>query len=357
MIPSRLSRLFAACLVAALLGACGGDDTPAPPPPSEGSATLDVTGGTVDGPDGVQLVVSADALDGPVTFRIARDASGAPPLEGINALSPVYAATPHGQGFGGSALLSIPLSAARVPAGATPVLLKAEPGGKWRVMPNGSADPARLAVDVGDLSFFVVGACTDTSGGPGWVIGAVGCPSNHELRMTMLDGQNQPVQILRGPNGVQLPLWTVVDTVQTRTFTVSWTRPSGTTRTDTIGITGLPTEATVNPRPPNVQDTSTNFSTTFTMTIDPSRVAGASSPNGRLFRPRATAEYTTTAFLVGRGNVPTGFVFEVDMPILVRFSGTQPVITQQPTPLTVSVVENNSFALTTAADGTNLSYA
>ncbi|MEQ1515217.1 MAG: dockerin type I domain-containing protein [Usitatibacteraceae bacterium] len=321
----------------------------------EVTAMLGAAGGAVSGPDGVQLVVPADSLGSNVTLRIARDATGAPPLEGLNAISPVYAGTRHGQTFGATALLSIPLSAAQVPAGATPMLLKAEPGGQWRVMPNGSTDPARLAADIGDLSFFVIGTCTSATGGTGWIIGAANCPSNHELRMTMFDGLT-PVQVLRGPNGVQLPLWNVVDTVQTRTFTVTWTRPAGTTRTDSIGIIGLPAEASVNPRPPSVQDTATNFSTTFTMTIDPSRVTGASQPNGRLFRPLASAQYTTTALLVGTGNVPTEFIFEVDIPILVRHTGTQPVITQQPTPANVSVVEGTSFSLTAAATGPNISY-
>ena len=130
------------------------------------------------------------------------------------------------------------------------------------------------------------------------MIGAVNCPSNHELRMTILDGQNQPVQVLRGPNGVQLPLWYATDTVQTRTFTVSWTRPAGTTRTDTVDILGFPTGFTLSPRPPQSQDVSTNFSTTFTVTIDPSRVSGASLPNGALVRPRAAVTYTTPAFRV-----------------------------------------------------------
>jgi len=356
----RWLRATLAAGITAGLVACGGSDDPAvlpaPPAPTIGSATLDAAGGVVDGPDGVQLVVPSGALAAPTTFRISRDASGAPALEGINALSPVYAATPHGQTFSATALLSIPLSAAQIPAGATPVLLKAEPGGKWRVMPNGSTDPARMAADVGDLSFFVIGACTDGSASAGWVIGAVNCPSNHELRMTMLDGQNQPVQVLRGPNGVQLPLWYATDTVQTRTFTVSWTRPAGTTRTDTVDILGFPTGFTLSPRPPQSQDASNNFSTTFTVTIDPSRVSGASLPNGVLVRPRAAASYSTTAFRVGVGNVRTGFVFEVDIPILVRFTGTQPVITQQPTPANVSVVENNAFTLAAAATGPNLSY-
>ncbi|MBA4176171.1 MAG: hypothetical protein C0505_06380 [Leptothrix sp. (in: Bacteria)] len=318
-----------------------------PPPPAEGSATIGSAGGFVTGPDGVRLTVPPAALESDITFRIARDSSGAPPLEGINALSPVYAATPHGQAFGATALLSIPLSAAQIPAGATPVLLKAEPGGKWRVMPNAGTDPARLAADVGDLSFFVIGACASSTAGTGWIIGAVDCPTNHELRMTMLDGQNQPVQILRGPNGVQLPLWYVTDTVQTRTFTVSWTRPPGTTRTDTIAIGGFPHGVTPSPRPPVSQDTSSNFSTTFAVTVDPSVVNGASLPNGRLVRLRAAAVYSTTAFLVGTGNVSTGFAFEVDVPILVRFTGTQPTISQQPA--NVGVTEGQPAGFSVAA--------
>ncbi len=354
MNPSRLFRLLVACLVTALLGACGGDDTPAPPPPSEGSATLDAAGGTVDGPDGVQLVVPADALDGPVTFRIARDATGAPPLEGINALSPVYAVTPHGQAFGADALFSIPLSAATLPAGVTPLLLKAEPGGTWRAMNNASADAARLAADVGALSYFVIGGCTEADAA--WIIGFVGCPSNHELRLTMLDGQNQPVNILRGSNGVQLPLWYVTDTVQTRTFVLSWTRPAGTNRTDTVGLyAGFGSGVTVslNPREEEVNG---NVSRAFTVTIDPSLVNGASSTNGATRRIAAYASYNTTAFQVGRGNVGVGFTFETEIPILVRFNGTQPLITQQTTPAGVSAVENSSFTLSAAASGTNLSY-
>lgn len=336
-------RALAALILALGLAACGGGGDDPPPPPMEGSATVDTAGGTVDGPDGVQLSVPAGSLESSVTFRISRDASNAPPLEGINALSPVYAATPHGQAFGATALLSIPLSAAQIPAGATPVLLKAEPGGKWRVMPNASTDPARLAADVGDLSYFVIGACSSGTAGTGWIIGAVDCPTNHELRMTMLDGQNQPVQVLRGPNGVQLPLWYVTDTVQTRTFTVSWTRPPGTTRTDTISIGGFAGGVTPSPQPPSVQDTSSDFSTTFAVTVDPSRVNGASLPNGALVRLRAAAAYSTTAFLVGTGNVLTGFAFDVDIPILVRSTGTQPTISQQPANVGVTEGQPASF--------------
>lgn len=352
-----LFRALAALLAATALTACGGGGgDPAAPPPAVGSATLDRAGGTVDGPDGVRLEVPADALQSKVTFRIARDASGAPPLEGINALSPVYAATPHGQTFGATALLSIPLAAAQIPQGTTPILLKAEPGGKWRAMRNGSTDPARMAADVGELSFFVIAGCSDGSGNPAWVIGRIDCPSGHELRITMRDGQNQPVQAVRDPNGVQMPLWTVVDTVQTRSFTVTWTRPPGTTRTDQVAVYGFGSGITPNPRPPRDVQVSSDFSTTFTVTIDPAQVTGAGATNGKLVRVGALANYSATAFQVGYGNVGTGFEFATDIPILVRYTGAQPQITQQPTPPDVSVLENGSFTLSTAATGANLSY-
>jgi len=58
--PSWVKGL--AALVCSVLVACSQGDDPEPPPPSEGSATLGAAGGMVDGPDGVQLVVPAEAL-------------------------------------------------------------------------------------------------------------------------------------------------------------------------------------------------------------------------------------------------------------------------------------------------------
>ena len=347
-----------ATLVCSLLVACSQGNDPEPPPPSEGSATLSAAGGTVTGPDGVQLVVPADSLVGAVTLRISRDATGAPELIGINAVSPVYAVTPHGQAFGTGALFSIPMSAAQLPAGATPILLKAEPGGTWRVMPNASTDPTRMAADIGGLSYFVIGTCSAVPA-QGFTIGAVGCPSNHALRLTMFDGQNNPVQILRGPNGVQLPLWYVTDTPQTRTFVVSWARPPGTIRTDSVAVVGFPggfnsTGFVATGFNPAVVDVSTDFSRTFTVTIDPARVSGAAGLNGKLLRVKASASYTTTALRVGVGNVATGFEFETDIPILVRFNGTVPTITQQPANLGVTEGQPASFSV--AATGGTLTY-
>ena len=338
-----LRQSISALIVAIALAACGGSDDP--PPPTEGSATLGAVGGIVTGPDGVQLELPADALASPVTFRIARDGSGAPPLEGLNALSPVYAVTPHGQAFDASTLFSIPLSAAQVPAGAVPMLLKAEPGGNWRVMGNASGDPARLAADIHDLSFFVIGSCS-SSGADLWTIGGVNCPSGHQLHIEMFDG-NQRVRVLRGPNGVQLPLWYVTDTPQTRDFHVRWTRPVGTNRIDEISVRGLGSTGIRSDLPPGERNVSVNddFSRFFRVTIDPAQVAGANSSNGKLLRIQAYASYTTTAFRIGVGNIPVGFAFETDIPILVRYSGAQPTISQQPANLGVTEGQPANFAV------------
>ncbi len=336
-----------ALAVSVSLAGCGGDQ--GPPPAVVGSATLGAAGGTVDGPDGTQLVVAPDSLSGDVSFRLARDASGAPPLEGLNAVSPVYAVTPHGQAFAADALFSIPLSAVQLPAGATPVLLKAEAGGKWRVMRNAVPGSDRLAADVSDLSYFVVGTCAAVPAAS-WTIGAVGCPTDHALRLTLLDG-NSAVQVQRGPNGVQLPLAYVTDTPRTLDFVVDWVRPDS-PRVDAVSVLG--TNGAFNPNSVDVSGGS--FSRRFSMTIDPAQVANAGGPHGRLLRITASASYATTAFRVGQGNVPTGFEFVTDIPILVRYSGISPTLVQQPTPASLSVVENNSFTLSALATGPGISY-
>jgi alpha-tubulin suppressor-like RCC1 family protein len=105
--------------------------------------------------------------------------------------------------------------------------------------------------------------------------------------------------------------------------------------------------------PGGVVTTTTSYSAGFSVSIDPAVVA-AGSP--RELRITARASYTTTAFAVGRGNVAAGFEFSTYIPILVRYTGTAPNITQQPTPASVSVVENTSFTLAAVATGPNLTY-
>ena len=218
----------------------------------------------------------------------------------------MYAVTPHGHAFGADALFSIPLSAATLPAGVTPLLLKAEPGGTWRVMNNAGADAARLAADVGGLSYFVIGGCTESDAA--WVIGFDGCPSNHELRLTMLDGQNQPANILRGPNGVQLPLWYVTDTVQTRTFILSWTRPAGTSRTDTVGLYGSFGSGVTVSLNPRVEDVNVNGMTTPGRCSDRTRAEELRHPMHR--RRRAHLRPVTPQVAPARDPLPASPVVD-----------------------------------------------
>jgi len=308
----------------------------------------------------VKLIVPPGAVDAPITFRIARDATGAPELVGLNALTPIYAVTPHGQAFGTDALFSIPLSGVQVPAGATPVLMKAESGGTWRVMRNASADPNRLAADLDGLSFFTLGICSSTPNDI-WTIGGVDCPANHELKIALLDDAGQDIDLTRtGPNGRLVPQWFVTDTEQTRFFSVRWTRPAGTNRTDQIAVVGLPngfnsTGFRSTWVSPAVVDVNGNFSRTFSVTIDPARVSGASNGvNGTLVRVLASASYSANAFRIGAGNITVGFTFENAIPIAVRFNGALPAISQQPANAGVTEGQPASFAV--AASGGTLSY-
>jgi len=350
-----------AALVCSVLVACGNDDDPTPPPPTEGSATLGAAGGTVDGPDGVQMVVPADALASPVTFRLARDGTGARALEGLNAVSPVYAVTPHGQVFDAPGLLSLPLSAAQVPPGAKPFVMKAEPGGPWRVLSNVSPDPTRLAVDLDSLSFFLLGVCS-SSVNDIWTINGVDCPANHELKLALLDSGGQDIDATRvGSTGLLVvPPWVVRDTEETRFFKVRWRRPPSTQRTDQLAIVGTPggfnsTGFRTNWGTPAVRNVNDNeFTTTFSVTIDPARVPGANGPNGRRLQVTALASYDTVAFRLGQGNVPVGFSFETWVPILVLYGGPQPVITQQPANVGVTAAQPASFSV--VATGGTLTY-
>ncbi len=343
-------RRVASCLLAGLLAACGGDD--GPPPPTEGSATIGAIGGTVDGPDGVRLVVPPNALDANQTFRIARSAANAPSLDGLNAASPVYEVTPHNQAFEQPALFSIPLSAAtNLPPGTTPLLLKASPGGKWRVMNNTERTPGALSADVDALSWFVLAYCARTGATTGWIIGAVDCPADNSLKLELLDSNGTPIVVSPTAQNTLPPLVRVSGPT-TLNFRLAWTRAPGTTRSDQVGVfgtnggfrTGFSSTWT------NVQDTSIDLVRYFSVTIDPEQTGT------RELRVNASASYSATAFQVGVGNVGVGFEFSTYIPITVVYSGTLPTITQQTTPPSVSVVENGSFSLSAAATGPNLSY-
>jgi hypothetical protein len=89
---------------------------------------------------------------------------------------------------------------------------------------------------------------------------------------------------------------------------MTWTRPAGTNRVDTLdtgtGLSGSTvvrqagfTFATVAPR--FLQVNENTFSRTFTVDVDPTRVSGATGPNGVVRRIWAQAAFA----VIGPGNV------------------------------------------------------
>ncbi|MCU0950381.1 MAG: hypothetical protein MUC68_04820 [Burkholderiaceae bacterium] len=149
----RLFNAAAVLAATAVMAACGGSDdapapVPAPPPPAAPtppsppapspppavpapvSATIGAAGGTINGPDGVQLVIPAGALAQDTVIRIARSEAGAPAaLDEWTRAAPTIEITPHELQFAQPVTIRMPLAA---PAGATEAdVLVASPGGDW----------------------------------------------------------------------------------------------------------------------------------------------------------------------------------------------------------------------------------
>src|SRR5712691_4326787 len=118
-------------LAAASLVACNADT--ASPPVTVNPMPIGAAGGTVSGPGGAQIVVPAGALSSDVDLAIAQSSAGAPafPPAGASSAGTVFAATPHGTTFAVPVTVRIPFDPSLLPAGATPQLFKAEPGGSF----------------------------------------------------------------------------------------------------------------------------------------------------------------------------------------------------------------------------------
>lgn len=343
----RLAALIAATVLGLTGCSSGSDDPPPPPPPTVGSATLGAAGGTVDGPDGVRLVIPPDAVTANTTFRIARSAVGAPELVGLNAVSPVYEVTPHDVELGASALFSLPLSAAQVPSGVKPILLKSSPGQPWRTVPDTGRVPGALSADLETLSWFVLATCeTGNSAAPGvWVIGAPDCPTNNSLRLELLDSNGAPITVAPGDDNTRPPLITVTGPT-TLNFRLTWTRP-GTNRMDQVSVTGT------NGFPPGftsnwgagtgpVVNVTSNYTAGFSVNIDPAVIGN------RNLLVSAQAEYRTTVWTIAQGNISAGFRFTTEIPIRVRSPGAAPTIATPPA--NVGVVEGQPATFNVVAN-------
>jgi hypothetical protein len=320
-----------------------------PPPPAEGSATIGAAGGFVTGPDGVRLGIPPAALESDITFRIARDSSGAPPLPGgIDLASAVYAITPHGQPFAVSASVELPVSAA-LAAGRQTFLMKAEPGGRWSVIGSSSGTAVTLRSGIDSLSYLAVGVCQDNL--PAGSQFAQACPSSNQLGLELLLNGTTPVPISQDTTyGAPIPV-VLVTTPETLTFRMTWTRPAGTNRVDTLdtgtGLSGSTvvrhagfTFATAAPRFLQVNENS--FSRTFTVDVDPTRVSGATGPNGVVRRIWAQAAFA----VIGPGNVGSAnWEFNAWVPIQVRSLEPLPVIDGQPANVGVTEGQPASFSV------------
>ena len=149
----RTALLWLAVCVSLPMGlaACGGSDSPSTPITAI-SALISPAGGTVTGPDGVQVVIPAGALTTPVTIGIARSDAGAPAWsEGYQTKGPTYEFTPHGLIFLSPVTIRMP-----VPAGSTGTeVFMASPGEDWglreAVVTSGMAEFERNTFSYGAM--------------------------------------------------------------------------------------------------------------------------------------------------------------------------------------------------------------
>ena len=231
------TRTFAKCFgiltVLGLLAACGGGGGTAPP--AAVTASINAAGGTVTGPDGVQVVISAGALDQPTEIGIARDGSDAPELGGLRLISPVYAITPHGVQFAESARISIPYNPADVAPGTQPIIIKSQPGGRWTALISDGVGNS-LAADTSGLSFYAVGTCYTSRDvlvpGPDPLIA---CPTAASFALRLQDGSGASLPVPRTPLGTALPAMTIT-TATNLQFTVEYNRPPGLNRSERLSV-------------------------------------------------------------------------------------------------------------------------
>jgi 6-phosphogluconolactonase (cycloisomerase 2 family) len=128
-----LTHALMALGTAALI-ACGGGSSPpapAPAPATSATAVIGPAGGTLTGPDGVQVIIPPGALNADTTIGIARSSEGAPPTpEAYPVAGYVYELTPHGVTFNSPVTVRAPL-----PAGAaTPLVFMASQGEGWKLL-------------------------------------------------------------------------------------------------------------------------------------------------------------------------------------------------------------------------------
>lgn len=163
-VVGRIWQALWATALALSLAACGDDEAAQPAAPTA-AATLGAAGGTLVGPDGVELVVPPGALSADTELRITKTSAGAPGLPSeASATTPVYEFTPHGLLFAKPVTLRMPFTP---PTGAAAAdIFMAGPGGEWSpveaVIADGKAEWQRTSLSFGaGLACVISGGNTD----------------------------------------------------------------------------------------------------------------------------------------------------------------------------------------------------
>jgi len=165
-VAQRMHAVLAATAATVLMAGCGGSDEPPaqPPAPPRVSATIGAAGGTLTGPDGVQMVVPAGAVAQDTVFSIARVTSGMPALPTDYAAStPLYEFTPHDTPFAQPVTVRMPYTAPTNALHADAFM--ANPGGDWQpvraTIANGVAQWQRLSLSYGGALWCVSSGTPD----------------------------------------------------------------------------------------------------------------------------------------------------------------------------------------------------
>ncbi len=189
----RLGGIWMLSSLALLAGCQDAGNTTLPP---QGTTTIGSAGGTVEGPDGVQLVVPEGALDGDVTIRIVRSEAGAPALPvGLPATQVVYQITPHDLRFYRPVTLRIPFAGT---AADEATILVATPGSDWQAQ-AATVENNIASVERNSLSWYSLwlgGACSLLRGDP------YPC----QLATLNVNGFNFPDGAIRQATGLSIPV-------------------------------------------------------------------------------------------------------------------------------------------------------
>ena len=163
---SRATGLRAVVLatLVALVAGCSGSGTTAPPSASGSTAvtaTIGTGGGTVTGPDGVQVVIPPGALSSDTIIGIARTSAGAPATlpDGSSPAGGIYEFTPHDLVFRKPVTIRMPIP----PNGVGVEVFMASLGAEWQI------NDARVAGGFAEwernsFSFGMVPACALPAG-------------------------------------------------------------------------------------------------------------------------------------------------------------------------------------------------